>query len=183
MLKLPKESSDHNDTPYTKKSVNSNSYFTVDQCKTPASNKENDKECDMNMSSSEPDITFLCKTNENINNQTSKLQIMKKRNIQEIDDFIGSLKETIKRGIDSKTLSDGPKISEFSLRTTKNKLIPTQNQQGLTDNNGENNQMCSHISVDKVSSSESNKKEVKERIVREALKKNVTFVTSRLTPP
>ena len=179
VLKLPQETSDHDDTPYTKKTVNSNSYFTVDHCKTPASNKENDKECDMNMSSSEPNVTFLCKTNVNINNQTSKLQMMKKRDIPEIDDFIGSLKETNKRGIDSKTLSDGPKISECSLRTTKNKLIPTQNQQGLTDNNWENNKMCSHISVDKVSSSESNKKEVQEQLVSSCNTEKTSRIKSR----
>ena len=149
IFNLPRQNFGHDDTPYTKKSVNSNSFLAHDHCKTPDSNKENDKECDMNMSSSEPDVTLLCKTN-----HTSKLNALQKRNIQEIDD-----KETNETKIKNKTLSDDPKITEGLSSAPKNKFIPTQNQQGLTDNNGQNNKMFTVIGDDKGSNSESNKKQ------------------------
>ena len=151
-LTLSKEHFDHNYVPITKKSVNNNTCLADDLCKTPASNKENEKECDMNMSRSEPDVTLLCKAN--VNNHTSKLNALQKRNIQEIDD-----KETNETKVRNKTLSDDPKITEGLSSAPKNKFIPTQNQQGLTDNNGQNNKMFTVIGDDKGSNSESNKKQ------------------------
>lgn len=156
ILNLPRESSDNDNTACTKKSVNSNTHFTVDHCKTPASNKENDKECDMNMSSSEADVTLLCKTNAN-------LRIIKRNIIPKIDDFIGSLKGTNETDIDKRT-SDGPTISECLFSTPKNKLIPSQNQQSLTDNYGESNKMCTDMGDDKVNIFESNKKETRKLV-------------------
>ena len=158
---MPRETSDNDNTAYTKTSVNSNSHFTVDPCKTSLCNKENDKECDMNLSSSEPDVTLLCKTN--VNNQTSNLRMIKRNNIQEIDNFIGSLTGTNESDIDNKT-SDVPTISERLFSAPENKLIPSQNQQSLTDKNGESNKMCTDIGDDKVNNSESNKKETRKLV-------------------
>ena len=118
IFNLPREKFGHDDTPYTKKSVNSNSFLAGDHCKTPDSDKENDKECDMNMPSSEPDVTFLCKTN--VNNHTSKLQTIPKRNMQEIDD-----KETNIIRRQNQTLSDSPKIPDSLSSAPKNKFITT----------------------------------------------------------
>ena len=162
ILNLPsRESSDNDNTAYTKRSVNSNSHFTVDPCKTSLCNKENDKECDMNMSSSEPDVTLLCKTN--VTNQTSNPQMIKRNNIQEIDHSIGSLRGTNETDIDNKT-SDVPTISESLFSTPENKLISSQNQQSLTDNYAESNKMCTDIGDDKVNNSESNKKETRKLV-------------------
>ena len=85
-ITLSKEHFDHNYVPITKKSVNNNTCLADDLCKTPASNKENEKECDMNMSNNDPDVTLFCKTSEN--NHASELKIMKESSNTELENRI-----------------------------------------------------------------------------------------------
>ena len=102
-LTLSKEHFDHNYVPSTKKSVNNNTCLADDLCKTPASNKENEKECDMNMSNNDPDVTLFCKTSEN--NHASELKIIKESSNTELDDRINF--ENTNKKIKSRSRSRG----------------------------------------------------------------------------
>ena len=86
--------------------------------------------------------------------------------MQEIDDK----EKNIKRK--DQTLSDSPKIPDSLSSAPKNKFITTQNQQCLTDNNGQNNKMCTVIGVDKGSNSERNKIQIQRNLVSSSSKES-----------